>query len=154
MICDYALELVWTGGASTSDPVRQPDRSHRIHVAGKPVLEASADRTFHGDASRHNPEDLLLAALASCHMLSYLYLAAREGVQVRDYRDRARGRLHVDGAAGRFVEAILQPVVRLAAGQDPQHADALHQEAHRLCFIANSVNFPVRVAAESLIDSF
>lgn len=155
MMRDYALELIWTEtGSEASDRLQRYDRNHRIHVAGKPVLEVSADRLFHGDASRHNPEDLLLAALASCHMLSYLYLAAREGLRIRDYRDQASGRLRVDGESGRFVEVCLHPMLRLAPGSDPEQAEALHREAQKLCFIAHSVNFPVRVEAQTTIDSF
>ena len=155
MMRDYALELIWTeAGSEASDRPQRYDRNHQIHIAGKPVLEASADRLFHGDATRHNPEDLLLAALASCHMLSYLYLAAREGLRIRDYRDQASGRLRVDGESGRFVEVCLRPMLRLAPGSDPEQADALHHEAQKLCFIAHSVNFPVRIEAQTTIDSF
>ncbi|MHC1480511.1 OsmC family protein [Frateuria aurantia] len=151
---DYSLDLIWTGhGEAGTTGVRDYDRSYQIEVAGKPVLEGSADRPFRGDASRHNPEDLLMAALASCHMLAYLYLAAREGLQVLGYRDRVHGQLLLEGEAGRFAAVQLRPMVSLAPGQDPERANALHEEAHRLCFIANSINFPVHIAAVSTIDS-
>ncbi len=103
----------------------------------------SADPAFRGDASRHNPENLLLLSISSCHMLWYLHLAAENGIVVRDYADDCEAILEDQGVAGgQFRSAILRPRMRIAAG-DPQLAIALHEAAHRLCFIARSVNFPI-----------
>lgn len=141
----FVADLRWTGDRSsgTSGP-RDFGRDHVVSVAGKPDILGSAARVFHGDVDRWNPEELLVAALAQCHMLSLLYVATRTGVVVTAYEDAAEGVLETspDGS-GRFREVVLRPRVGFAA--PPPDAAALHEEAHRLCFIANSVNFPVRV---------
>jgi organic hydroperoxide reductase OsmC/OhrA len=134
----FRASLEWTG--ATSSPTYA--RDHVIRIAGKPDLAVSADPQFRGSAARHNPEDLLVAALSSCHCLSYLWLCARAGITVTHYLDEAEGSLKMEGTSGRFERVVLRPHVRIAAG-DAEQARALHAEAHRLCFIANSVNFPV-----------
>lgn len=143
---EYVLETRWTGnrGSGTSD-YRSYGRDHEVEVAGKPVLAGSADPQFRGDASRHNPEDLLVASLSACHMLWYLHLCAEAGVCVTAYVDRARGAMALgpDGG-GRFEEVVLAPEVVITADSDPTLAESLHERAHQLCFIANSVNFPVQ----------
>ncbi|GAB3036656.1 OsmC family protein [Oleiagrimonas citrea] len=148
----YAVELTWTGnrGDGTRD-YRAYGRDHVLRIDGKPELAASADRIFRGDRSRHNPEDLLVAALSSCHMLSYLHMAAAAGIVVVDYADRAEGVMRTEGNGGRFVEVVLHPQVTIAAGSAAERAAALHEDAHHACFIANSVNFPVR--CEPRIDT-
>lgn len=139
----YRARVVWTGdrGSGTSG-YRAYGRDHRILIDGKPELAGSADPAFLGEADRHNPEDLLVASLAACHMLWYLHLAADAGIRVTAYEDAAAGTMCVDGDGGRFEAVTLNPVVTIAQG-DAARAEALHGEAHRRCFIANSVNFPV-----------
>lgn len=143
----YAIELEWTGdlGQGTSGP-RAYRRTHVVRAPGKlHDLQGSSDRVFHGDRDRWNPEELLLAALADCHMLSYLYAAARHGVVVRGYTDAATATLREDGrGGGAIVEAVLRPRVLVADAAMLDHAAALHAEAAELCFIAASVAFPVR----------
>lgn len=140
----FAAHLVWTG--AERGPTRDYDsysRTYRVEVAGKPPLEGSADPTFKGDPTRHNPEDLLVVALSACHLLSYLALCARAGIEVVGYQDDARGVMAIKDRRMRFVEVTLTPRVVIAAG-DLEQARALHAQAHEHCFIANSVNFPVR----------
>lgn len=141
----FTATLVWTGDRGTgTSGTRAYGRDHVISVPGKPELHASAARVFHGDADRWNPEEQLLAALAGCHLLSYLYVAVRHGVVVVGYEDAVEGVLEVDAdGGGRFAEVVLRPVVTIAEGA-PELARSLHAEANRLCFIASSVNFPVR----------
>jgi organic hydroperoxide reductase OsmC/OhrA len=141
----YSAAIEWTGnrGGGTSS-YRGYSRDHDVLIPGLPVLKGSADPTFHGDRERYNPEQLLLAALAQCHMLSYLHVAVKNGVVVTGYRDDATGLmvLNRDGS-GQFERVILRPRVTVA---DPAHVDlaaSLHHEANRVCFIARSVNFPV-----------
>jgi organic hydroperoxide reductase OsmC/OhrA len=139
----FAARLVWTGAAQ--GPIKDYDsysREYRIEVAGKPPIEGSSDPTFGGDAGRLNPEDLLVMAIAACHMLSYLALCARAGIAVAAYEDRASGKMAIKDRRMRFVEVTLAPEVRVAAG-DLERARALHEDAHAACFIASSVNFPV-----------
>jgi len=141
----YRVEVSWTGNrGSGTDGYRNYSRDHLIRVPGKPELAGSADPAFRGDATRHNPEDLLLAALSTCHMLSYLHMATVAGVVVMAYTDAAEGTMETSGDGGRFVEVVLRPTVTISAGSDPARAEAAHEAAHHACFIANSVNFPVR----------
>jgi organic hydroperoxide reductase OsmC/OhrA len=141
----YSLAVQWTGnlGEGTSS-YRGYSRDHDIVIPGLPVLKGSADPTFHGDRDRYNPEQLLLAALAQCHMLSFLHVAVRHGVVVTDYRDEATGRLRLNqDGSGQFESVTLNPRVTVA---DPAHVELsgqLHREANQVCFIARSVNFPV-----------
>ena len=141
----YHVDVEWTGnlGAGTQS-YRGYERSHDIRIAGKPTLAGSADATFRGDASRHNPEDLLVAALSACHMMAYLHVATVAGVVVTAYADAAEGTMSLEGIGGRFVEVVLHPQVTISADSDAAKAEALHVDAHDACFIANSMNFPVR----------
>ncbi|WP_461186941.1 OsmC family protein [Arthrobacter sp. Z4-13] len=144
----YALTVQWTGnlGGGTSS-YRGYSRDHDILIPGLPVLKGSADPTFHGDRERYNPEQLLLAALAQCHMLSFLHVAVKHGVVVTDYRDEATGlmKLNRDGS-GQFERVTLRPQVTLADEMHLALAAQLHHEANQVCFIARSVNFPVEHA--------
>jgi organic hydroperoxide reductase OsmC/OhrA len=141
----YHCRTVWTGAAKgTTVSYEAYSRDYRVEMPGKPPLLGSADAAFLGDAKLPNPEDLLLVALSTCHMLSYLALCARAGINVLSYEDEAVGEMTVKQKALRFTDALLRPKVVLAPGSDLAKAEALHEKAHRQCFIANSVNFPVR----------
>ncbi len=145
----YATDVHWSaaGGEGTKS-YRSYRRDHTIVVEGKPEIPASSDPAFRGDRSRYNPEELLVASLSSCHMLWYLHLCSINGITVLEYRDRATGAMREDAdGSGRFVGVVLRPEVVLAPDADSARALALHEEAHRLCFIARSVNFPVEIAA-------
>ena len=140
----YSLELEWTGnrGSGTSD-YKAYGRDHLVSADGKPSIEGSSDRTFRGDPDRWNPEEMLLAALSQCHLLSYLHVAATNGIVVTGYTDSATGTMEqTHDGGGHFTSATLRPVVTISAG-DPELALALHHEASQKCFIAASVNFPV-----------
>jgi organic hydroperoxide reductase OsmC/OhrA len=142
---DYRVVVRWTGDAGEGTTAYTAyRRDHVIEIAGKPDLAASSDPAFRGDPGRHNPEELLVASIASCHMLWYLHLCAVHGVVVREYRDEASGTLELapDGG-GRFVEVVLRPSVGISEG-DLGVARRQHDAAQAKCFIANSVNFPVR----------
>lgn len=142
----YNLQLKWTGNRGTgTSHYRAYDRNHVVSFSGKPDLQASADPTFRGDPLKYNPEELLLAALSGCHMMSFLHVCVNAGVVVTAYEDRAEGtmQLHADGS-GRFTEVILNPVVTVSEESMLKNLDALHHKANQLCFIANSCNFPIR----------
>ncbi|OBF26447.1 OsmC family protein [Mycobacterium sp. ACS4331] len=142
----YELDVTWTGntGSGTSG-YRDFERAHEVSAAGKPVLLGSSDPSFRGDPGRWNPEDLLVASLSQCHMLWYLALCAQAGVVVTDYRDHATGTMdeRSDGG-GAFSLVTLHPQVRISDETQTEKAMAIHERAHHLCFIANSVNFDVR----------
>ncbi len=149
----YAVEVEWTGdrGTGTSD-YRAYGRDHVVRAPGKPPIAGSSDTAFRGDADRWNPEELLLAALSQCHLLSYLHVAAAHGVVVTGYADAASGSMVLtpDGG-GHFTSVTLRPRVTIAAG-DPGLAHALHEEAAAKCFIAASVGFPVLHEPETLVE--
>lgn len=150
----YRVDVEWTGNrGSGTQNYRGYERDHDIRVSGKPVLAGSSDAAFRGDASRHNPEDLLVAALSSCHMLAYLHLAATAGLVVMAYSDIAEGLMENDAEGGRFVEVVLRPTVTLRANSDAAKAEALHVDAHHACFIASSVNFPVHCEPRIIIEA-
>ncbi len=141
----YALTVRWTGnlGPGTAS-YRGYSRDHDVEIPGLPVLKGSADPTFHGDRNRYNPEQLLLAALSQCHMLSFLHVAVKQGVVVTAYEDRAEGlmRTNRDGS-GQFESVTLRPLVTTAAHVSVEVLEELHAQANKVCFIARSVNFPV-----------
>jgi len=150
----YRVDVEWTGNrGSGTDGYRNYGRDHVIRIDGKPPIDGSSDPTFRGDASRHNPEDMLVTALSTCHMLSYLHMATVAGVVVTVYRDAAEGTMVTEGDGGRFVEVVLHPVVTITAASDPARAEAAHEAAHHACFIANSVNFPVRCEPRIVVSS-
>lgn len=141
----YRAQVRWTGAAQgPTSSYESYSREHTVQVAGKPMLRGSADPSFRGDPNLYNPEDLLLVALSTCHMLSFLALAARKRLLVTGYEDDAIGTMSVKDGQMRFTDVLLRPKVTLAAGSDPSLVAECHEKAHRLCFIANSVNFPVR----------
>jgi len=140
----YDLHLIWDGdrGSGTSG-YREYGRDVRARCEGRPELALSADRPFRGDATRWNPELLLVAALSECHMLSFLHVAVTHGVVVTAYEDSPTGTMTQEGIGGHFTRVLLRPRVTVA---DPAHVDLLpplHEEAGAACFIAASVNFPV-----------
>lgn len=141
----YKTTIIWVGnqGTGTSN-YRAYSRNHDISIAGKPTIPASSDPSFRGDPSRYNPEEMLVSSLSSCHLLWYLHLCSVNGVVVIDYRDEATGTMEetADGG-GRFKEVTLYPVVTVADTAMVEKANALHHEANKMCFIANSCNFPI-----------
>jgi organic hydroperoxide reductase OsmC/OhrA len=146
----YKTLLIWDGnlGDGTSTYAGY-GRQHHVSIDGKADLQLTADPKFRGDAARHNPEDLLLAAVSSCHMLSYLALCARASINVLDYRDEATGELVLDmKGGGRFESIHLHPIVTIADASQRERALELHEKAHELCFIANSCSVPIHHHAE------
>jgi organic hydroperoxide reductase OsmC/OhrA len=139
----YAVQVRWQGnlGSGTSG-YRDYGRDNVISVDGYAPIEASADTPFRGTPGRWNPEQLLLAALSECHMLSYLHVAVKHGIVVTAYEDAAVGTMNQVGEGGHFTSVTLRPVVTITGG-DAALADSIHAEANALCFIAQSVNFPV-----------
>ncbi len=146
----YALRSEWTGNRGTgTSGYRDYDRAVTISIDGKPGLEASSDKPFRGDPSKWNPEDLLLASLSECHLLSYLHACVTAGVVVVEYSDEATGLMSEDGrGGGAFTEVVLHPRVVVAEASMIAAAEAAHAQANALCFIANSMNFPVRHEAQ------
>ncbi|CAN0645078.1 OsmC family protein [Burkholderia sp. Bmkn7] len=141
----YRVAVAWTGNRGTgTSGYREYGRDHVIRAGSKPEIPGSSDPAFRGDASRWNPEDLLLASASACHKLWYLHLCSEAGIHVLAYVDDAEGTMVDRDEPGRFTEIVLRPHVTIQAGDDRERAEHLHHDAHAKCYIANSVNFPIR----------
>lgn len=142
---NYKLTIEWTGNTGTgTSNYKEYERSHSILVENKVKILGSSDPAFRGDKTKHNPEDLLIASVASCHMLWYLHLCAVAGIVVIDYTDNARGTMvETPNSGGKFTEITLNPVVTLTDISIIEQANRLHKKANELCFVASSLNFPV-----------
>ena len=141
----YNITMTWTGneghGTETYQGYR---RDFTVLSAGKAIIDGSSDPCFRGDARRYNPEEMLVASLSSCHMLWYLHLCSANGISVLGYTDDAIGTMEEDReGSGQFVRVLLRPIATIAPDGDMAKAISLHEDAHRHCFIARSVNFPV-----------
>ena len=143
----YSVGLRWTGNLGDGTATyRGYRRNHEITGAGKPLIPCSSDPQFRGDPARYNPEQLLVASLAGCHMLWFLHLCADAGVVVEQYDDEPEGTMVVmAGGGGHFVDAVLRPLSRFREVPAESLVRQLHERAHALCFVASSMNFPVRV---------
>ncbi|HEX4936791.1 MAG TPA: OsmC family protein [Gemmatimonadaceae bacterium] len=143
----YSLLVRWTGNLGTGTATyRGYSRDHEYAAEGKPTIPGSSDPVFRGDGARYNPEELLVGALASCHMLWFLHLCAEAGVVLETYEDSPVGTMVVEpDGGGRFTEVVLRPHGTFRGDVDPALIRQLHERSHALCFVANSMNFPVRV---------
>jgi len=141
----YSIHVQWTGNKGTGTASsRGYDRNHLVAADNKPPIPCSSDPAFLGDTQRYNPEELLVASISSCHMLWYLHLCSQAGVTVLAYDDHAKGTMQetLDGS-GHFLEVSLHPMITLKDPSMEVKAHVLHDRAGKLCFIANSVNFPI-----------
>ncbi|GAA5098746.1 OsmC family protein [Chryseobacterium ginsengisoli] len=149
----YKTTIQWTGnkGTGTSN-YRDYERSHTISVENKPTIEGSSDPAFRGDKTKYNPEEMFLSSLSSCHMLWYLHFCSEAGIIVTDYVDNATGIMtETANGSGHFSEVTLNPIVTVSEESMIEKAKELHHKAHEFCFIANSVNFPVKNIPKVLI---
>jgi organic hydroperoxide reductase OsmC/OhrA len=141
----YQTNVTWTGntGEGTKD-YKAYERSHDINIDGKPPILGSSDPSFRGDKSRYSPEDLLVASVSSCHMLWYLHLCTTAGIIVTAYEDKAEGvMMENSNGSGCFTLILLRPVITITDAGMIDKANELHKEANKVCFIANSCNFPI-----------
>ncbi|WP_085909550.1 OsmC family protein [Kiloniella majae] len=151
----YKTHLSWTGnkGSGTSN-YRTYDRHYDITIEGKMTLPGSSDPAFRGDPARHNPEDLLLASISSCHMLWYLHLCSVNKIVVVNYQDTSTATMSMNSdGSGQFSSAMLNPVITISEDSDKEKAIQLHHEANKLCFIARSVNFPIHHEPQIKIET-
>lgn len=141
----YQANIIWTGNkGSGTDSYLGYARSYTVNIDNKPEIQGSADDAFHGDKTKYNPEEMLLIALASCHMLWYLHLCSEAGVVVVEYTDRATGLMtETPSGNGKFESVTLNPIVVIRDQTKNEIAIELHKKANEFCFIANSVNFKV-----------
>ena len=127
-------------------------RAHEWRFDGGAVVPASASphvvRVPFSDPKGVDPEEAFVASLSSCHMLSFLWLAAKRGFVVDEYSDDAVGHLGKNSLGRDAVtRVVLGPRVRFAGHRAPtrDELDALHHEAHEICYIANSVTTTIEV---------
>lgn len=142
----FEASVVWPADeAQKMPPDKGYSRNNWLEAPGKAEISGSAPVAFGGDPHGYNPEELLLLSLSQCHLLTYLAIAAKKGIKVVHYEDRALATLG-KGASGKtqMADVLLRPRVTVAKGTNLEDAQALHAGAHANCFIANSVNFPVR----------
>ncbi len=142
----YKATITWSGNTGQgTKSYKSYERSHTISIDNKADILASSDPAFMGDPYKHNPEDLLVSSLSGCHMLWYLHLCFANGITVLEYTDEAIGTMQeTENTGGHFTEVVLRPQVVIADEAQIERANELHKEANRMCFIANSCNFPVR----------
>jgi organic hydroperoxide reductase OsmC/OhrA len=123
------------------------NRAHEWRFAGVTV-PASAAPEFRGDATMVNPEEAFVASLSSCHMLTFLALAAKKRFSLDLYSDEAVGYLEKNEKGQLAVtRVVLRPHVQWSQGVSVSQSDldTLHHQAHEGCFIANSVKTGVTV---------
>ena len=147
---EFQVEINWKKPEQT--PIvadKKKFKNHKITLDNKPDLNVSAAKSFKGDASLYNPEDLLLSSLASCHFMSYLYCCSQHGIEVLSYTDKAFAYLEVNAdGSGRIIKVVLNPEFTITNPNQVELAILLHTKANKLCFIANSCNFPVEHIAK------
>jgi organic hydroperoxide reductase OsmC/OhrA len=151
---NYSLTVNWTGdkGEGTNG-YKSYERSHDIIIEGKEIIKSSSDPSFLGDRTKHNPEELLLASISSCHMLWYLHLCSDAAIIVTNYIDNAKGIMEeTTNGGGKFTSVTLYPTITLKNIEQQEQANALHAKANELCFIANSLNFKVRHEASFITE--
>ena len=150
---NYKTQLHWTGNTGSGTATyRGYERSHIISVEGKPTIEGSSDPAFRGDKTKYNPEEMFLSSLSSCHMLWFLHFCSEASVIVLDYADAATAiMIETEDGNGKFAEVILNPKVVVKEDWMIEKITLLHDKAHKFCFIANSVNFPVRHEAKASV---
>src|SRR3569833_1696418 len=150
----YNLTITWTGnrGTGTSD-YRAYDRNHIIQAENKIEIPGSSDPAFRGDKTRYNPEEFLVSALSTCHMLSYLHVCVMNGVVVTGYVDHATGTMveTADGG-GHFTEVMQNPVVTVKDASIVTKAKALHHKASQKSKKANSVNILVKHTPTCVVE--
>jgi organic hydroperoxide reductase OsmC/OhrA len=144
VVHQYRALCSWSG--STAAGYEAYDRKHRASAPpAEPDLTLSADPAFRGDPAQLNPEQLVVLAAASCQLLSFLAVAARARIDVRDYRDEATAAMPEGERPVRLAEIVLRPRITLATGPSEERVRHLVEVAHRECYIANSLATPVRV---------
>jgi organic hydroperoxide reductase OsmC/OhrA len=149
---NHVANIKWTPAKETAEDFLKGrfSRAHTITFDGGTEVPASASPHILGKWAAEaavDPEEMLVAALSSCHMLSFLHLARMAGFAVSAYEDNAEGTT-AEIAPGRVAvtKVKLRPKIEWAgAAPEPAALDGLHHEAHEICFIANSVKAEVTV---------
>lgn len=142
----YEIKMSWTGNVGTGTSAYTAyEREHIYSGKDKTTqIEGSSDPAFRGDKTKYNPEELLVSSISSCHMLWYLHLCTENQVVVTAYVDDAKGVMEeTANGSGKFVAVTLYPKVTVSDKSMLSKAEELHHQAHEMCFVANSCNFPI-----------
>ena len=122
------------------------DRTHTITYAGGVSIKSSSAPEYSGNSQYPNPEELLASALATCHMLTFLAIASKSKIVVNSYEDNAVATLDKNAEGIICVTRItLNPKITFETKPDDAKLKDLHQKAHKLCFIANSIKCEVEI---------
>ena len=144
---EHKAKIVWQRNGADFGYKTYP-RDHLWRFAGGVEVPASAAPAYLGNPKLVDPESALVAALSSCHMLTFLALASNRGFVVDNYEDDAVGHLGKNANGKMAVTSVeLHPKIVYGGAKQPTQADLdwLHDKAHRECFIANSVLTEVKV---------
>lgn len=151
----YSINVEWTGNKGNGTSAYNAyERSHSVSAQDKVTIQASSDPAFRGDKTKYNPEEFLLSAIATCHMLWFLHVCADNGIIVTNYIDNPKGvMVENTGGGGHFVDVCLYPEVTVISESDISKLDAMHEKANGFCFISNSLNFKVRHIGKGISQS-
>lgn len=139
----YNIGLSWLGGVNKDKNYRY-DKTYELSFKNKPSIKGSADVVFHGDKNLYNPEEMLLAALSSCHMMSFFYLCGINKIEIKSYVDSPQGFLEINtNGSGQFKNVVLEPTIILSEKEDLVKMATLFKQASDYCFIARSCNFEI-----------
>lgn len=143
----YTIDVKWTCELPTFD-YKTFNRSHTLYFSGGETLKVSAPPDFLGDAKLPNPEELLISALSSCFMLTFLAFAAGKKLEITSYNDKPEGVL-TKTAEGKMLmtDVTLRPVIAFKDNKKPDEKtlQELCEKAHQYCFVANSVKTTVHI---------
>jgi organic hydroperoxide reductase OsmC/OhrA len=147
---DFEIRLRWSKIHPSAREIGGDYSHESILTADKHAsLVASAAEGFGGDVRLWNPEELLMAAIAQCHMLSFLYAAHQAGIEIVDYADETRGTMNYQGGKGAMTSVTLRPTITTTASETD--VDRLHEEAKVMCVMRASVNFPIHVESVTVL---
>jgi len=141
---EHTIKLNWLKGDAQFTYDAYP-RNHQITFKDSEAVTFSAAATYKGDPTRGDPEDMLVAALSSCHMLSFLAIAAKKKITILSYDDEAVGFMEKEGGKLWITRTILRPKIVFETTPDAATIADMHHLAHEQCFIANSVKTEVTV---------
>jgi len=142
-MAEHRIRLTWTDGGKPFTYESYPREHEIVFKDGQDRLTASASPAYKGDGKHGDPEDLLVAALSSCHMLSFLAICTKKKITVQSYEDDAVGFLENEGGNLWITKVILRP--KIMSNADAATLEQIHHLAHKACFIANSVKTQVTV---------
>lgn len=143
---EHSVTIAWHLAPKAAFDYEHFDRSHEWTFAGGEVVQASSSPEYHGAHTKVNPDDAVVAAVSSCHMLTFLSIAAKQRLRVLSYVDRPLGIVEKNAEQRMAITRItLRPRVVFEQDVDDDAMRKLHDSAHRNCFVSNSLRSEVRI---------